>query len=138
MSTADLLRERGIQPSFQRIRIYETLAATRAHPSADGIHATLASEIATLSRTTVYNTLDLFARSGLAQKLTISGTELRFDADISPHVHFLCRACGSVSDLPRLQVPALPASFALPEGFLAESIQIYIEGLCAGCASATN
>ncbi len=133
MNTAELLRGRGIQPSHQRIRIYDTLAATRAHPSADDIHAVLAPELATLSRTTVYNTLDLFSRSGLALKLTISGTELRFDADTSPHVHFRCRSCGSVLDLAGL-VPPLPESF--PRDNLVETVQLYAEGLCAACQGA--
>ncbi len=129
MDTAGFLRERGIQPSPQRVRIYDALAATRLHPSADAIHRALSPELPTLSRTTVYATLELFAESGIAQRLAITGTELRFDADIRPHLHFHCRLCGAVRDLEG-RVPPLPAP---PPGYLAEGAQLYITGLCPDC-----
>jgi Fur family transcriptional regulator, peroxide stress response regulator len=133
MNAAEFLRGRGIQPSHQRIRIYESLAAVKTHPSADAIYRALASEMPTLSRTTVFSTLDLFVRKGIAQRLALSGSELRYDADLSRHVHFRCRACGAVSDLQGSRVPAPPRA---PEGFVVESSQYYAEGLCPSCAEA--
>ncbi len=129
--TAEFLRERGIQPSQQRIAIYEALASTKAHPSADAIHGALAPGMPTLSRTTVYSTLELLVERGLAQRLALTGSELRYDADVSPHLHFRCRACGSVSDLPG-QAPSPPE---LPAGYLAERVQLYAEGLCPACSA---
>lgn len=139
MTTADLLRSRGVQPSEQRLRVYETLAATKAHPSADAVHRALSPSMPTLSRTTVYSTLALFVERGLARELTITGSELRFDADLSAHAHFACRSCGSVSDL------SLPSdgSFAalcgavaasLPAGYSAQSAELFLSGLCPACA----
>ena len=135
MNVADFLRQKGIQPSHQRIRIYEALAAVKTHPSADAIHRELAPEMPTLSRTTVFSTLDLFARVGIAQRLALSGTELRYDADMSRHVHFRCRLCAAVSDLAGLRAPSPPK---VPEGYLVESSQFYAEGLCPSCASAAK
>jgi Fe2+ or Zn2+ uptake regulation protein len=132
MSVADFLREKGIQPSQQRIRIYEALAGVKTHPSADAIHRELSPEMPTLSRTTVFSTLDLFARKGLAQRLALAGNELRYDADTSRHVHFRCRSCGGVSDLLGLRAPPPPKA---PSGYLVESSQFYAEGLCPECAA---
>jgi Fe2+ or Zn2+ uptake regulation protein len=131
MNVAAFLREKGIQPSQQRIRIYEALAAVKTHPAADTIYRELAGEMPTLSRTTVFSTLDLFARKGVAQRLALSGTEMRYDADTSRHIHFRCRSCGEVSDLPGLCAPAEPR---VPEGYIVESSQFYAEGLCPRCA----
>lgn len=128
MNTAEFLRERGIQPSQQRVRIYEALAATRSHPAADGIHRGLSPEMSTLSRTTVHSTLRLFVERGIAQELAITGTELRFDADTSPHAHFACRSCGQVSD-----VPGPLVSPALPAGFRGERFLVSVWGLCPAC-----
>jgi Fur family transcriptional regulator, peroxide stress response regulator len=132
MKATEMLRERGIQPSQQRIRIYEALAEVKSHPSADWIHRRLAPEMPTLSRTTVFSTLDLFARKGLAQRLALSGSELRYDAETAPHVHFRCRSCGAVSDLPGVPAPEGPIA---PEGYVVESSQFYAEGLCPACAA---
>ena len=133
MNTAEFLRDRGIQPSHQRMRIYESLAEVKTHPSADAIYRALASEMPTLSRTTVFSTLDLFARTGIAQRLALSGSELRYDADLSRHVHFRCRSCGTVSDLPSSRAPAPPRA---PPGYVVDSSQYYAEGLCPACAGA--
>ncbi len=130
--TAELLRSRGIQPSHQRIAIYEALASTKAHPSADALRDALAPAMPTLSRTTVYSTLELFAERGLARRLALTGSELRFDADVSAHVHFRCRGCGAVSDLPDAPAPPPPA---VPAGYLVEVSQFHAEGLCPDCAA---
>jgi Fur family transcriptional regulator, peroxide stress response regulator len=131
MNLAEFLRGRGIRPSEQRLRIYEALAGVKTHPSADAIYRELAPDMPSLSRTTVFSTLDLFAREGIAQRLALSGSEVRYDADLSRHVHFRCRACGSVSDLPQARAPAAPKT---PSGYVVESSQFYAEGLCPDCA----
>lgn len=130
MNTIEFLRSKGIQPSQQRIRIWETLASTKAHPSADAVHRVLASEIPTLSRTTVYSTLDLFVQAGIAQGLEITGSEIRYDADVSAHAHFACRACGAVSDLHSVAVPPAPR---LSDGTRVERIQLFVTGICGDC-----
>jgi len=130
LNTVEFLREKGIHPSQQRIRIWEALASTKAHPSADTVHKLLAAEIPTLSRTTVYSTLDLFVGLGIAQQLEITGSEIRYDADVSPHAHFCCRSCGAVSDLPGVAVPAPPS---LPDGRRVERVQLFMIGLCPAC-----
>jgi len=132
VNTVNFLRLKGVQPSQQRIRIWEALAATKAHPSADTVHRVLSPEIPTLSRTTVYSTLDLFVGLGMAQRLEITGSEVRYDADTSAHAHFRCRECGEVSDLPGVAVPSLPI---LADGSQAERVQLFITGVCQACAT---
>ena len=128
--TAALLSEKGIKPSYQRLRIFEYLAGTKAHPSVDTIYRNLAPEIPSLSRTTVYNTLSLFVKAGMAVPIYIDGDELRYDADTSEHGHFRCRVCGGVFDF-----PVTPGSVSpeLPRGFKAELVQLYCVGLCPNC-----
>jgi Fe2+ or Zn2+ uptake regulation protein len=127
-----LLRDHGIRPSYQRLRILACLAATKEHPSVDAIYRELAPELPTLSRTTVYNTLSLFVEAGVAQPIFIDGGELRYDADTGEHGHFRCKACGRVFDFPTPQGGGAPR---LPHGFKAEFVQLYCVGLCKDCSS---
>jgi Fe2+ or Zn2+ uptake regulation protein len=131
MNTAELLRSRGIRPSEQRVRIFEALSSVKTHPSAEALFLALSPSMPSLSRTTVFSTLDLLARAGLAQRLALTGSELRYDADTSRHVHFRCRSCGAVCDLEGVRPPPVPR---LPEGFVLEGTQYYAEGLCPECA----
>ena len=130
MNTVEFLRSKNINPSQQRIRIWEALASAKSHPSADIVHRLLSDEIPTLSRTTVYSCLELFVELGIAQQLEITGSEIRYDADISTHAHFCCRACGAVSDLSGFE---MPSPLALPEGYRVERMQFYLKGLCPNC-----
>jgi Fur family peroxide stress response transcriptional regulator len=60
----------------------------------DTIFNDLSPEIPTLSRTTVYNTLELLKAQGLVLSLDFGEGYIRYDADTSPHVHFECEKCG--------------------------------------------
>ncbi|MBL8967483.1 MAG: transcriptional repressor [Spirochaetaceae bacterium] len=131
--SAGRLVSRGIKPSYQRVRILDYLAGTKAHPSAETIYQGLAPELPTLSRTTVYNTLRLFAEKGLVLQLLLDEAEARYDGDTSPHGHFRCRGCGRVLDFPLaadLSPPTLPAGFRL------ERAELSCVGLCPSCAKA--
>lgn len=131
------LLEHGIRPSYQRLRIWDYLAATKEHPSVETIYRSLAPEIPTLSRTTVYNSLSLFIEKGMAQPILIEETETRYDADTSPHGHFRCRVCGRVYDFPLAKGDASGGlAPRLPPGFRAELVQLCCQGVCASCASA--
>lgn len=132
-ATEELLKSRGVRPSYQRVRILDYLAGTKEHPSVDAIYGALSPELPTLSRTTVYNTLSLFVAEGLVQPILIDGEELRYDADTRPHGHFRCRACGRVFDF---ALPSGGLSPELPPGFKPELVQLYCLGLCPACSEA--
>jgi Fur family peroxide stress response transcriptional regulator len=125
-----LLTERGIRPLTKRIVIYDYLIKKRNHPTVELIHKELLLQIPTLSKTTVYNVLNLFVDKGVVQALDIEGNELRYDADTSCHGHFKCTKCGEVFDfeMDSKSFPELPL-----EGFLSEEVHYYIKGNCAIC-----
>ena len=125
----------GIRPSLQRIHIYRYLCTTSAHPTAESVYSALVTEIPTLSRTTVYNTLKLFHQHKLVETITIENEELRYDADTSDHLHFKCNCCGHVSDVPYEETSKIYKTFArkLPAGFSLSKIQTCIWGTCAQC-----
>ena len=55
--------------------------------------------------------------------------EDRYDGNTAPHGHFICRACGSVIDLPPIPVE-LPDMTAVGE---ADSCGVVFYGRCNGC-----
>lgn len=123
------LAEFGIKVSVQRVEIMRYLLSNYTHPDADQIHAALIEKVPTLSKTTVYNTLKLFAQNGAIQMLDIDGSMAHFDADIRPHAHFLCRSCGTIHDVP------LPEGLdlSLDSDHDIDGISLYYKGTCRGC-----
>lgn len=89
----------GIKPSMQRIAILAYLQAHYTHPTVDEIYEALSPTMPTLSKTTVYNTLKLFADAGLVLSLNLDEKNQRFDGVIKPHAHFICTKCGNVADI---------------------------------------
>jgi Fe2+ or Zn2+ uptake regulation protein len=126
----DFLKSNNIKPSYQRIKIYEYLMGTTAHPTVDTIYRALLPEIPTLSKTTVYNTLSLFVDNNITLLITIEENEARYDADTSIHGHFKCDNCGDVldfrTDLSELEITQL-------EGCAVTEKHIYFRGTCSTC-----
>ena len=72
MNVESTLRDRGIQPSAQRVAVAEYVLRTAEHPSADLVWRRVRERFPWISRATVYNTLHLFVEKGLLQRLTIA------------------------------------------------------------------
>jgi Fur family transcriptional regulator, peroxide stress response regulator len=126
----DFLESRQVKPSFQRLKILEYLMKNRNHPSVETIFQALDDEIPTLSRTTVYNTLNLFSGKGIVSSLTIVDNELRYDLTVEPHAHFQCSKCSRVLDIPIENDLFFTKSI---EDHRVEEIHITFKGICKDC-----
>ena len=137
---AKKIQQSGNRPSPQRIAIYAYIAETKNHPTAETVYQALSPKWPTLSRTTVYNTIHAFCQSGLLQSLNIEDDELRYDADISFHMHFKCRICKKVYDIftPSPEKALEKCKSVLPKGFKAEQSQIIYWGMCPDCSECKN
>lgn len=126
------LLKNGIRPLRKRTLIYNYLISKKNHPTVEMIYKELLPESPTLSKTTVYNVLNLFLEKKLVQAINIEGNELRYDADINCHGHFKCEECGKVFDFDVKEncYPRVPL-----DGFVANKVHYYVVGHCATCAS---
>jgi Fe2+ or Zn2+ uptake regulation protein len=84
----------------QRQLVYETVASTDAHPSAEWVHERVRRQMPRVSLGTVYRNLQLLVAEGRLKAWT-RGRTTRYDADVTPHDHFVCRACGLLLDIER-------------------------------------
>ena len=117
--------------SFRKIEITQH-QTEKNHPTIDMIYSSLLVEIPTLSKTTIYNTLKLFVDAGIMQPITIEDHEIRYDADIIPHIHFKCIKCGEVTDvcIPEQQDWL---SSRIPAGYDVHEQHLYARGHCPRC-----
>lgn len=129
------LLKNKIKPSFPRLKVFEYLAANPTHPTVDDIYKALVEVIPTLSKTTIYNTLDLFIRSNIVRAVTIDGNELRYDVDITNHGHFKCDQCHTIYEFDIDPGVLCPDSL---EGFDIREKNIYFKGTCPNCLAELN
>ena len=120
----------NIKLSQQRLQILKFIITNPCHPTIDQIFAALHDELPTLSKTTIYNTLKLFADAGLAQEITIENNEVRYDAKIESHGHFKCKICGKIYDF-NISIDDIPTEGL--NDFQIETKHVYFKGICKDC-----
>ncbi len=124
------LQSKNIKPTIIRVKILEYLNENKTHPTAEAIYNKLEKEIPTISKTSVYNTLNLFSRSGLICPISVKGKETRYDIITSPHHHFLCEKCERILDL---DVECKYQKEGKAEGHTITEWHCYFKGTCKEC-----
>ena len=128
-----LCRGRGVRVTPQRLAVYRALAEDTAHPSADRLFDRLRRSMPTLSLMTIYRILESLEKLGVVRRVSTPGGVSRFDANVEPHQHLVCRQCGRMSDHRAEGLEGIRLPSGEMGGFLPEEIDIRILGLCAAC-----
>ncbi len=96
----DLFSQQGLRCTLQRRSLYQALAASTDHPTAEQLYNDVIGHTPGMSLATVYNTLEAFCQAGLAQKLWGKGGSVRYEANTHNHLHTRCDKSGAVHDVP--------------------------------------
>lgn len=128
----------ALKYSRQRELIKNFLTGRRDHPTAEIVYRNVRQQNPNISLGTVYRNLTLLADRGEIQRLRLGDGTDHFDADISPHYHFICRECGCVQDLRMDAIDGiLEAARQLFDGQIAGHIT-YFYGTCGQCSQGIN
>jgi Fur family transcriptional regulator, iron response regulator len=104
----DLLNQHGVKPTPQRAVITEFLLSTCAHPTADEIFQAVSDKLpVSLSRATVYNTLNCLVDAGVIKEVVTEPGKSRYDANVTDHHHFVDVKTGKVFDIEPDQISKL-------------------------------
>ncbi|MCM8821143.1 MAG: transcriptional repressor [Candidatus Omnitrophica bacterium] len=125
-----ILVDKEIPVSYHRLKILGFLMDNRIHPSVDDIYKKLLSEIPTLSKTTVYNTLKTFVDKGIISMVTTEEDEIRYDYLEEQHLHFKCKKCGTLYDIFH-KCEILKQSEI--DGHMIDEHHLYFRGICRKC-----
>lgn len=108
----------GIFPTPQRLEVARLLLCRPQHLSADQIIDSLRESGSTVSKATVYNTLNLFQKKGLVRECLVDAERRIYDSTTTPHHHFYNEDTGELTDITSDDVdvaglPELPAGTRL-------------------------
>jgi Fe2+ or Zn2+ uptake regulation protein len=126
----DILKEHSMKITPQRLEILKYLDDHRTHPTADEIFSELKESNPSLSKTTVYNSLEILKSHKIIQSLSISGSETRYDFKSSMHHHFLCKKCGKIVDID-IKCPNIEKVSQI--GYKIDEVHGYFIGVCNKC-----
>ncbi len=126
----EVLSGQGLVLTLQRRAILQFLHERQGHWTAEAIYAELRPRYGSLSRATVYKTLELLCEAGELQCLRLRRDVAHFDTFTGPHHHFLCDECGAIIDLP-LECPINARGRV--EGHRVDRCVAFFTGVCEGC-----
>jgi Fe2+ or Zn2+ uptake regulation protein len=122
----DILRQNGIQPTPQRLEVAKYVLEAENHPSADQVLEVVLRRCPTISRATVYNTLNLLVDKGLLAARTLREGAVVFDPCIKPHHHLIDTETGQIHDIPWEALDVQGATSC--EGFDVQDYQVVLRG----------
>jgi Fe2+ or Zn2+ uptake regulation protein len=116
--------------------ILAALEQDHTHPTAEHLYDMLHRDLPSLSLSTVYQTLDVFIRTGLCRRVGGLGDRLRVDGTPQDHDHAVCRMCRAIFDVDRDQVQLPTSPGYLSNGLMVTGIRFEYEVICAFCQEA--
>lgn len=126
------LKKNNIRLTHQRLKVLEYLSNSTKHPTVEEIYKELKQEVPSLSKTTIYNTLNYLAELNLVKVLAIDDNEAHFDAVTETHGHFKCDSCGEIYDF---DIQMDSCSTENLDNFKINEKVVYFKGTCPRCLS---
>ncbi len=134
LDPADQLRQHGLQVTAQRLAILRAVAG-RPHTTADELAEVVRSDIGTISRQAVYDSLGALADKGLIRRIQPAGSPARFEDRVGDnHHHLICRECGAMFDVECAAGAAPCLDVDDDHGFTIDEAEVVYWGRCANCA----
>jgi Fur family ferric uptake transcriptional regulator len=134
-SAQDVLVDRGIRVTSQRVRVLEALMAEPNDATAQDIYEWLRKRREPIGLATVYRTLALLTEQGLVDALMHHPGEICYRLCGQGHHHHLtCSECHQVVELGDCELEPWLTSLGGVHGFTVTSHAVEVTGVCADCA----
>lgn len=130
------LREHNLPVTEQRLAIADVLLGSERHLSIEEIARELQHRGAAAGTATIYRTVELLLRSGLAVERDFGEGFKRYESarDIPHHEHLLCTVCGRVEEFRDERLERITTLVAEEHDFSRLSHRLVIYGVCSACA----
>jgi Fur family ferric uptake transcriptional regulator len=135
---ADLLRQRGIQVTAQRLAVLRAVTS-KPHVTADAVAEVVRAEIGAISLQSVYDCLGVLVDNSLIRRIQPAGSPARFEDRVGDnHHHLICRTCGRMVDVDCAvgSAPCLTASN--DRGYEIDEAEVVYWGRCSDCVAKSS
>ena len=96
---ANLLRDKGVNSTLQRVEIAQVILSKPQHLSAEQVLEKVNKGRNIVSKATVYNTLRLFAQKGLIKEIIADPAKVFYEPMTTDHHHFYNVDTGELVDI---------------------------------------
>jgi len=127
-------RDAGLKLTHQRLEIYRELAGADDHPTAEMLYTRLRQRLPTLSLDTVYRTLATLEEQHIITRVQTDESQARYEAEMAPHHHVMCRRCGRIRDFHWTFFDAARLPVDIAGWGTIEDKKVTVRGICRQCA----
>ena len=133
--TTDVLRERGLRITAQRLAVLRAVTQT-PHATAGALVRTVRGEIGSVSTQAVYDVLEILTEKGLLRRIQPAGSPARYEDRVGDnHHHLVCRVCDRMVDVD-CAVGDPPCLTAVEDfGFEIDEAEVVYWGRCPECVA---
>jgi len=131
----DYLAGQGLKSTQQRDKILRVFMVAGRHLSAEELHGLVKKSYPGIGYATVYRTLKLLARAGMAEERRFEDgfTRYEYNAAQGHHDHLICTQCGAIIEFENTQIEELQQDVARKNKFLVQNHKLELYGLCEEC-----
>jgi len=119
----------------QRQQIFKAFTGMARHVTAEEVYREVQKKDHRVGLSTIYRTLGLFCRFGLAEARQFGDGHTRFDPvyDKHHHDHLICTECGEITEFENQHIERLQVQVARRHRFVIREHKLELYGLCASC-----
>jgi len=134
------MKKQGLKFTPQRASVFDVLCDNQGKPmTADMIHAACLEKNPHLGLTTVYRTLELFCKSGIAMHVHMHEPAEFYElATDRHHHHMVCVECGQVESFDECMVDEMKEIILDRHDFVITSHCLSVFGYCPTCSAQSD
>lgn len=125
----------GLRETAQRELILEEFLNNEGHLSAEELYDIVKKKDRSIGQATVYRTLKLLVKAGLAREVQFSDNTVRYEHlyNHEHHDHLICTECHKVVEVIEPAIEILQKALAERHGFTLKDHKLYLYGICDDC-----
>ncbi|MCS7258293.1 MAG: transcriptional repressor [candidate division WOR-3 bacterium] len=124
----------GLKSSKPREKVAQLFLSSQEHLSVFRAYEKLKEQGENIGYSTVYRTLNLLVKAGLAETITYQGeTYYENKAANLHHDHLVCNKCGKTIEFSCASIERLQTAIARKHNFQVQSHSLILYGLCKDC-----
>lgn len=133
---AEFLKEGNYRFTPERFDVLEAALSCEGHFGADELFIKMKNNKQTVSRATVYNTIDLLEKCGILAKRFFGDNAARYEKliDKQNHIHFVCDGCGKIIEFNNPKLNKLLNEAEKQFKFKRSGYSFNISGKCLNCS----
>lgn len=130
-----VLVKEGLRFTCQREEVWKEILSSNEHRDADEIYHSLRKKAVSVSRATVYRTIDVLVKNNMVRKLDVGIGPNKFEhkMGIKHHDHIICMQCGKIEEFVVNQIEKLQKKVAEEYGFKLGRHNLQLFGICKDC-----